>query len=103
MPSCRGSSPARDRTLLQEIFPSQGSNPPLLQWQTGSLPLGHLGGRLYSLQHLLSILILDQYSFVLVAQVLNCAGVGWGWEGGERMSVGDGDVELRSCSSRGAN
>ena len=32
--------------LLQGIFPTQGSNPPLLQllhWQVDSLPLGHLG------------------------------------------------------------
>ena len=29
--------------LLQGIFPTQGSNPHLLHWQTDSLPLGHLG------------------------------------------------------------
>ena len=32
--------------LRQGVFPSQGSNPPLLcflQWQVGSLPLHHLG------------------------------------------------------------
>ena len=29
--------------LLQEIFPTQGSNPHTLHWQVGSLPLGHLG------------------------------------------------------------
>ena len=29
--------------LLQGIFPTQGSKPHLLHWQTDSLPLGHLG------------------------------------------------------------
>ena len=29
--------------LLQGIFPAQGSNPCLLHWQVGSLPLGHQG------------------------------------------------------------
>ena len=29
--------------LLQGIFPTQGSNPHLLHWQVGSLPLSHLG------------------------------------------------------------
>ena len=29
--------------LLQEIFPTQGLNPPLLHWQVDSLPLNHLG------------------------------------------------------------
>ncbi|KAM7241367.1 hypothetical protein CapIbe_007939, partial [Capra ibex] len=29
--------------LFQGIFPSQGSNPHLLHWQVGSLPLRHLG------------------------------------------------------------
>ena len=29
--------------LLQGIFPIQGSNPSLLHWQAGSLPLSHLG------------------------------------------------------------
>ena len=29
--------------LLQGIFPTQGSNPCLLHWQAGSLPLSHLG------------------------------------------------------------
>ena len=29
--------------LFQGIFPSQGSNPYLLHWQGGSLPLSHLG------------------------------------------------------------
>ena len=29
--------------LLQEIFPSQRSNPRLLYWQVDSLPLSHLG------------------------------------------------------------
>ena len=29
--------------LLQVIFPSQGSNPHLLHWQTDSLPLNHQG------------------------------------------------------------
>ena len=29
--------------LLWGIFPIQGSNPPLLHWQAGSLPLSHLG------------------------------------------------------------
>ena len=29
--------------LLQGIFPTQGSNPHLLHWQEGSLPLSHLG------------------------------------------------------------
>ena len=36
--------------LLQGIFPTQGSNPPLLRvlhWQAGSLPLRHLGSALY--------------------------------------------------------
>ena len=31
------------RFLLQGIFPTQGSNPCLLHWQVGSLPLSHLG------------------------------------------------------------
>ena len=44
--------------LLQGIFPTQGSNPHLLHWQAGSLPLGHLecpniSGRKY-LKQLLS-------------------------------------------------
>ena len=30
---------------LQEIFPTQGSNPRLLYWQAGSLLLSHLGSR----------------------------------------------------------
>ena len=29
--------------LLQEIFPTQGSNKPLLHWQTGSLLLSYQG------------------------------------------------------------
>ena len=29
--------------LLQVIFPTQGSNPHLLHWQVGSLPLSRLG------------------------------------------------------------
>ena len=29
--------------LLQGIFPTQGSNPCLLDWQEDSLPLSHLG------------------------------------------------------------
>ena len=29
--------------LLQGIFPTQGSNPHLLHWQVGSLPLSRLG------------------------------------------------------------
>ena len=29
--------------LLQGIFPTRGSNPCLLHWQAGSLPLSHLG------------------------------------------------------------
>ena len=29
--------------LLQGSFPTQGSNPGLLPWQVGSLPLSHLG------------------------------------------------------------
>ena len=29
--------------LLQGMFPTQGSNPCLLHWQSGSLPLSHLG------------------------------------------------------------
>ena len=29
--------------LLQSIFPTQGSNPRLLHWQAGSLPLSHRG------------------------------------------------------------
>ena len=29
--------------LLQGIIPTQGSNPRLLHWQVGSLPLSHLG------------------------------------------------------------
>ena len=29
--------------LLQGIFPTQGSNPSLLHWQVGSLPLSHQG------------------------------------------------------------
>ena len=36
--------------LLQGIFLTQGSNPPLLHllhWQAGSLPLRHLGSALY--------------------------------------------------------
>ena len=31
-------------TLLQEIFPIQGSNLRLLHWQVGSIPLSHIGG-----------------------------------------------------------
>ena len=31
--------------LLQEIFPTQGSNPCLLYWQVGSLPLSHWGSQ----------------------------------------------------------
>ena len=30
--------------LLQWIFPAQGSDPHLLHWQAGSLPLSHQGG-----------------------------------------------------------
>ena len=30
--------------LLQRSFPTQGSNPHLLHWQMGSLPLSHQGG-----------------------------------------------------------
>ena len=49
--SCPWDSPGKDTGvgcygLLQKIFPTQGSNPSLLhllQWQTGSLPLNHLG------------------------------------------------------------
>ena len=29
--------------LLQGIFPTRGSNPQLLHWQEGSLPLNHKG------------------------------------------------------------
>ena len=29
--------------LLQDILPTQGSNPHLLHWQVDSLPLSHLG------------------------------------------------------------
>ena len=32
-----------DHFLLQGIFPTQGSNPCLLHWQVGSLPLSHRG------------------------------------------------------------
>ena len=34
--------------LLQEIFLTQGSNPCLLHWEAGSLPLSHQGSPLYS-------------------------------------------------------
>ena len=33
--------------LLQEIFPSQGSNPGLLHWQADSLSLSHLGSPIH--------------------------------------------------------
>ena len=33
------------RSLLQEIFPTQGSNPHLLHWQAGSLLLGQVPDR----------------------------------------------------------
>ena len=36
--------------LLQGIFPTQGSNPHLLHWQVGSLPLSHLGSPSKSIQ-----------------------------------------------------
>ena len=32
--------------LLQGIFPAQGSNPSLLHWQVGSLPLSYQGASL---------------------------------------------------------
>ena len=35
--------------LLQRIFPTQGSNPHLLHWQAGSLPLSHQGSHVFSL------------------------------------------------------
>ena len=34
--------------LLQGIFPTRGSNPHLLHWQVGSLPLSHLGSSTYT-------------------------------------------------------
>ena len=34
--------------LLQGIFPCQGSNPSLLRWQAGSLPLSHQGSPKWS-------------------------------------------------------
>ena len=34
--------------LLREIFLTQGSNPCLLHWEAGSLPLSHQGSPLYS-------------------------------------------------------
>jgi len=39
-------------TLLQGIFATQGSNPHLLHWQVGSLPLSRLGspGHVYTAQ-----------------------------------------------------
>ena len=35
--------------LFQGIFPTQGSNPRLLHWQTSSLPLSHQGSYILSL------------------------------------------------------
>ena len=37
------SSSSSRHSLLQEIFPTQGSNPCLLDWRADSLPLSHLG------------------------------------------------------------
>ena len=46
--SGHGDSPGKDTGvgcpfLLQGIFPTQGWNPHLLQWQVNPLPLSHLG------------------------------------------------------------
>ena len=45
---CPWNFPGKDtgvgcHALLQGIFPTQGSNPRLLHWKAGSLPLSHLG------------------------------------------------------------
>ena len=53
--------------LLQGIFPTQGSNPGLLHWQTGSLPLGSFYIYIYMSMHththiLLRILFRDGLS-----------------------------------------
>ena len=45
---CLWNSPGKNtgvgcHVLLQGIFLTQGSNPSLLHWQVGSLPLNHLG------------------------------------------------------------
>ena len=40
------------RFLLQGIFPTQGSNLPLILWQMNSLPLSHLGSLLEPIHQL---------------------------------------------------
>ena len=40
--------------FLQGIFPTQGSNPGLLHWQAGSLPLTPLGKTQYYLQSIVT-------------------------------------------------
>ena len=49
--------------LLQEIFLTQGSNPPLLHWEADSLPLSHQGSpTLYTtLEYPMSILLRNTY------------------------------------------
>ena len=52
---CQGDFPGKNTGVgchfpLQGIFPTQGSNPHLLHWQAGSLPLSHLGSTCKPLQ-----------------------------------------------------
>ena len=42
--------------LLQGIFPTQGSNLHLLQWQADALPLSHLGSPYFSIRHVRTFL-----------------------------------------------
>ena len=58
---------------LQGIFPTQGSNPHLLHWQAGSLPLSHLGCPNFSGgKYLKQILSHELESPTLEATVSNC-------------------------------
>ena len=46
--------------LLQGIFPTQGLNLHLLQWQADSLPLSHLGSPYFSIRHVRTFLHLGR-------------------------------------------
>ena len=63
--------------LLQEIFPSQGSNPGLLHWQADSLSLSHLGSPIHTHIYLNIHIYMHMHKYLCTrphTYVFGCAG-----------------------------